>query len=308
MIDLLWNPDYTSTASNLTSTTKQSQVVEVLRGMTSLNLLQNPLPSVPDYFPLAKTSLLRYHSSNYITDVFTGRKSLGNGLKWSPDFAQSVAAIWLGQEEALRRAAARPSIPVLHPISGAHHAHPGRGGGFCTLNWLVATQRPSNCHILDIDLDAHYGDGVIAFLEQYEDLSTSTYVFDIFGGEGKHQGWLRRHRRLNVAKVKDWNEYQKYLSFLEEAVLRSLYEMDIYGRGKQLVVVYQAGVDCFESDHVGGIPGVTAERLASRDAQVFSICKQYDLPLVVTLAGGYSPECVNLHVQTVKVLNEIYYA
>jgi hypothetical protein len=46
-----------------------------------------------------------------------------------------------------------------------------------------------------------------------------------------------------------------------------------------------------------------------RDRLVFGFCREYRLPVAVTLAGGYAPEIddiVDIHFQTVKAAEEFY--
>lgn len=72
-------------------------------------------------------------------------------------------------------------------------------------------------------------------------------------------------------------------------------------RGRRPIVVYQAGVDPYEHDRVGGIAGVTAAVLAERDARVFAPVRNLAVPVVVVLAGGYSADCVPMHVTTLRI-------
>ncbi len=76
---------------------------------------------------------------------------------------------------------------------------------------------------------------------------------------------------------------------------------DTRARGRRAVVVYQAGVDPYEHDRVGGIAGVTAAVLAERDARVFASARNLRVPIVVILAGGYSADCVPMHVATLRI-------
>jgi len=61
-------------------------------------------------------------------------------------------------------------------------------------------------------------------------------------------------------------------------------------------------MDCHEDDSVGGVPGLSSERLKERDAFVFETARSRGVPVVFNLAGGYQGELtVALHLNTVRV-------
>lgn len=53
------------------------------------------------------------------------------------------------------------------------------------------------------------------------------------------------------------------------------------------VVFYQSGVDALASDKLGKL-ALTPEGMAVRDRLVFEWVKRLDVPVVVTMGGGYS--------------------
>jgi acetoin utilization deacetylase AcuC-like enzyme len=226
------------------------------------------------------------------------------GFHWSPAFAQSVVDIWAGQTAACGLAAAG-ALVVIHPVSGAHHASVDRGAGFCTFNWLVGVvpALPDDVDVIVLDFDAHHGDGTVACLEACA-WADRVRVADIFGSWRPH-----RTRELGCDMnetphgvflgVADAEDYRLALDRAEAALVS--WTTGARGRGRRPIAVYQAGVDPYEHDQVGGVTGVTAAFLAERDARVFAWCRRLDLPVVVVLAGGYSTECVQLHVNTLRI-------
>jgi hypothetical protein len=53
---------------------------------------------------------------------------------------------------------------------------------------------------------------------------------------------------------------------------------------------------------------VSKAGLARRDALVFGLCREWGLPVAVTMAGGYAPDVediVDIHLQTLKIAAEI---
>jgi acetoin utilization deacetylase AcuC-like enzyme len=72
----------------------------------------------------------------------------------------------------------------------------------------------------------------------------------------------------------------KYLRILEEMLPRvSEFDPDI--------VFYQSGVDGLESDVLGKL-SLTQEGLKVRDRMVMSYAAESNVPIVITLGGGYS--------------------
>jgi acetoin utilization deacetylase AcuC-like enzyme len=70
-------------------------------------------------------------------------------------------------------------------------------------------------------------------------------------------------------------------------------------------VQYQAGMDPFEDDPVGGITGVTAAILEARDRFVIEAVRSRGIPLLVNLAGGYvRGVSERLHVTTIRAMAE----
>jgi len=74
-------------------------------------------------------------------------------------------------------------------------------------------------------------------------------------------------------------------------------------RVRPALVQYQAGMDPFEDDPVGGIDGITEACLIERDSFVIEQVRRRGIPLVVNLAGGYvRGVSERLHVNTIRVM------
>ena len=68
-------------------------------------------------------------------------------------------------------------------------------------------------------------------------------------------------------------------------------------------VIYQAGVDVWEHDRLGGLK-LTESGIKDRDMAVYDICRVYQVPVAVTLGGGYGPtpeDTARLHAATLKL-------
>jgi acetoin utilization deacetylase AcuC-like enzyme len=264
---------------------------------------QTPTPSSP----ATRAAIERLHDSRYVQAVCSGEPRAlaeSQGFRWSQRFAQSVLDIWEGQTEACRLAAAGAPL-VIHPVSGAHHAGVGHGSGFCTFNWLVGVvpDLPDDVDVIVLDYDAHYGDGTVACLQACA-WANRVRVVDIFGtlrsrraGAGGYDEDVRANGVfLGVDNAKGYR-----LALERGEQMLATWTADTRARGRRPIVVYQAGVDPYEHDRVGGIAGVTAAVLAERDSRVFASIRNLAVPVVVVLAGGYSAECVPMHVTTLRI-------
>ena len=262
---------------------------------------QTPPPSGP----ATRAAIERLHDSRYVQAVCTGEPrelAESQGFRWSHRFAQSVLDIWEGQTAACRLAAAGTSR-VIHPISGAHHAGVGHGSGFCTFNWLVGVvpALPDDVDVIVLDYDAHYGDGTVACLQACK-WANRVRVVDIFGKwRGRGTGGYDEDVTANGVFLGVDNGEDYTLAVDRGEQMLTTWSANARALGRRPIVVYQAGVDPYEHDRVGGIAGVTAAVLAERDARVFAAARNLGVPIVVVLAGGYSADCVPLHVTTLRI-------
>jgi len=215
------------------------------------------------------------------------RLARSQGFRWSPRFASSVARIWAGHLAACRLALTEPM--VLHPVSGAHHANYASGSGFCTFSFLVGGAvellRMGLHRVAIIDLDAHPGDGTYRLSRGREGIG----LFDIAGGS-----WV------DVANTASVEYYVARDAGQYEAALQRL--APFLDRVRPQLVMYQAGMDPYEHDPVGGIPGVNEAFLRRRDSHVIAEVSSRRIPLVVNLAGGYVDGVERLHLMTVRAM------
>lgn len=283
-VPTVWDARYSTEAAPLTSTTKQIRVVALAEKEGLLDFKPTSKRSLSAIFDDIKGT----HADDYVDAVRTGsplRLAESQGFKWSPHFAEAVARIWHGHQYALALTAEHPL--VLHPVSGAHHAYASRGGGFCTFNYLVGGAR---AHLTDgrtcaiIDLDAHHGDGTEALIEGDPRFS----MFDISGHSAYSYDNDERVWTYEVPTA------ERYMSALKQ-LPRFLDTMT------PSVVQYLAGADPYVKDPIGGIKGMTGGHLRQRDRYVIDEVLKRDIPMVVTLAGGYVPGMTEqIHLNTIR--------
>jgi len=72
--------------------------------------------------------------------------------------------------------------------------------------------------------------------------------------------------------------------------------------------LYLAGVDILATDKLGRL-AVTKEGCKERDRIVFNLCKQNNIPVAVSMGGGYSERIADIidgHANTFRVAAELF--
>jgi acetoin utilization deacetylase AcuC-like enzyme len=290
-VTTIWDERYCTTAAPTISTTKQAEVVRVAGAEGLLSVRPWPFNELR-----AWEAIGRVHDAAYVRAVRTGQpRALAEcqGFRWSPAFANAAARIWAGHTVACRLALEEGL--VFHPVSGAHHADQAGGGGFCTFNFLVGAGRllldaGELAKVAIVDLDAHQGDGTWRMVHGDD-------RFGVFDVAGSNRVGSEVTDRVMLHDVTDAAGYEAALAALPAF-------LDRFAPG---LVQFQAGMDCHQDDPIGGIPGVDAAFLASRDRFVIEQVVQRRMPLVVNLAGGYQSDgtTVALHVETARIAAEV---
>lgn len=164
---------------------------------------------------------------------------------------------------------------------GTHHAFYDRGEGFCVFSDIavaanvVRSRFPSLIkRILIIDLDVHQGNGNAKIFQGRQDIVT-----------------FSMHCEANYFSPKEKSDLDVELpaGCTDETYLTTLRhwlkQIESLG-GNFDLVFYQAGVDVLEHDRLGRM-NLTAQGVQQRDRLVFDFCTKRNLPLVITMGGGY---------------------
>lgn len=243
--------------------------------------------------PVAATRdlLLGCHEEEYLDDL--------DGLRWTdrtrvselPLTADIVHAYHLaagGTVLAGREAVARGVAVNLG--GGFHHAFADHAEGFCYLNDLAVAARERLAagmpRVAIVDLDVHQGNGTARIFRD------EPLVFTLSLHQERNYPVPKQRSDLDVG-LNDGVEDDEYLSRLDQA-LASIW------RFEPAIVFYQAGVDPFQGDLLGGL-ALSFEGLAERDARVLEGCAERGIPVAATLGGGYArrlEDTVRLHEQT----------
>ena len=183
----------------------------------------------------------------------------------------------------------------IHLGGGFHHAFPDHGEGFCVFNDLaVAIRKMQKLNkikkALVIDCDLHQGNGT-AYIFQKD---TNVFTFSI------HQEDIYPYpkQRSNVdIELSAGSGDEEYLELLRKSIPA------IIKKHKPEIILYQAGADPYKGDQLGQLK-LTIDGLKKRDEFIFKQARTHDIPVAVTLGGGYAldtKDTVNIHTNTVRV-------
>ncbi|WP_257670639.1 histone deacetylase family protein [Parapedobacter tibetensis] len=189
---------------------------------------------------------------------------------------------------------------AFNVAGGTHHAGRDWGEGFCLLNDQAIAAAHLVHHgicnqVLIVDLDVHQGNGTAQIFEGDDCVFT-------FSMHGERNFPFRKERSDMDVGLPDGTGDDTYLRILEQEL-----EM-IIKRVKPDFVFYQAGVDVLTTDKLGKLT-LTKEGCRRRDELVFRCCKSANIPVQVSMGGGYSShirDIVDAHCRTFKEAIRIY--
>ncbi|MCU0436772.1 MAG: histone deacetylase [Raineya sp.] len=189
----------------------------------------------------------------------------------------------------------------MNIAGGTHHAFTNRGEGFCLLNDVaIASNYLIDNHlckkILVVDLDVHQGNGTAQIFEK----NPQVFTFSMHGE--KNYPLQKEHSDLDIG-LPDGIKDKEYLKILNET-LPQLIEKE-----QPEFIFYISGVDILETDKLGRL-GVSMEGCKQRDKFVLNLCKKNQIPLAISMGGGYSErlsDIVEAHSNTFRLAQEIFF-
>lgn len=169
-----------------------------------------------------------------------------------------------------------------HVAGGTHHAFRDRGEGFCVFsdiavaaNVLLRDFRDVVQKILIVDLDVHQGNGNAALFKGVEDVTTFSIQCDGNYFSQKQESDLDIDLPPGVTD-------ETYLSTLHHWLNR----VRRGDAGQFDFIFFQAGVDILEDDRLGKM-SITQHGIARRNKMVFDLARDLNVPLCITMGGGY---------------------
>ncbi|PTT02472.1 histone deacetylase [Pedobacter sp. HMWF019] len=189
---------------------------------------------------------------------------------------------------------------AFNVAGGTHHAGRFWGEGFCLLNdQAIAANYLLNNNlanrILIIDLDVHQGNGTAEIFDQ----EPRVFTFSMHGD--KNFPFRKERSDLDIP-LADGTGDQEYLDILGKTLpcLLEEHQPDF--------VFYLSGVDVLATDKLGKL-SLSAEGCKERDRMVLQFCKDQQLPVQVSMGGGYSPEIrhiVDAHCNTFRLAVDLF--
>ncbi|MBX2845367.1 MAG: histone deacetylase [Saprospiraceae bacterium] len=252
---------------------------------------------------LSETEILWTHTSEYWEKLKTQRLSRKEarpiGFPMSKALVERGRVIAHGTIECCLHA-------MEHGVSmniagGTHHAYADHGEGFCVFNdFAIAAnylfQHELVKQILIVDLDVHQGNGNAKIFQHRPEVFT-------FSMHGAKNYPLRKEKSdLDIA-LPDQCDDSLYLRLLHEALPA------LIDRVQPDLILYQSGVDVLESDKLGRL-SMSRAGCRQRDEFVFSTAHRNNIPVAVSMGGGYSPriaDIIDAHANTFRMAQQVFF-
>ena len=240
--------------------------------------------------------ILGAHDRDYLHRVATGTLSDAEqraiGFPWTPQMVERSRRSSGATIAACRAALEEGTAANL--AGGTHHAFRDRGEGFCVFNDSAIAARTLQAEgrvrrVLIIDCDVHQGNGTASIFRD----DPSVFTFSIHGAN--NFPFAKEASDLDV-ELPDGTGDREYLEALSRGLGQALAQADAD------LAIYLAGADPFMDDRLGRL-ALTKQGLLNRDRLVFEACAAANLPVAVTMAGGYArdiEDTVDIHYATIE--------
>ena len=190
---------------------------------------------------------------------------------------------------------------AMNIAGGTHHAFSNRGEAFCMLNDQAIgarylQQKGLVKKILIVDLDVHQGNGTAEIFKN----DASVYTFSMHGKN--NYPFIKETSDLDIHLKNDTKD-DEYLSILKKTLPK------LINQEKPDFIYYLCGVDVIETDKLGKL-SLTIEGCKERDRFVLQTCHDFNIPVMCSMGGGYSPVIkviVDAHANTFRLAQEIYF-
>ena len=261
-------------------------------------LLRDRIVSPEDLYEAPRASwdeLRLVHTNDYLTAIEYGtlpREAQRRiGFPWSSQMVERARRS-VGATIAAARAALEDGC-AANLAGGTHHAFPDHGEGYCVFNDVAVAARVLQrdrrvTRVAVVDCDVHQGDGTAAIFRD----DRSVFTLSLHGA--KNYPFKKQTSDLDV-ELADGTGDEPYLARLAHC-------LDVVFEYGPDAVFYLAGADPYEGDRLGRLK-LTVEGLEQRDLLVFSRCRDAEVPVVITMSGGYAQDVeaiVTIHTNTIR--------
>jgi acetoin utilization deacetylase AcuC-like enzyme len=182
---------------------------------------------------------------------------------------------------------------------GFHHAFPEHGEGFCMVHDVAIAIRRLQAdgavrRVMVVDTDVHQGNGTAAIFAKDQE------VFTLSIHQENNYPARKPPSDMDI-NLEDGTNDDEYLAALRKGLEGTL------GRFHPDLLFYVGGADPYREDQLGGLR-LSLGGLQRRDELVFGEARRRNVPVAMTLAGGYArkvEDTVQIHVNTVRAAREI---
>jgi acetoin utilization deacetylase AcuC-like enzyme len=240
------------------------------------------------------------HTREYIRKLQAGKLSYLDILRLEiPYSPELVRAVWLSAGGSiLAGRLALQDAAAVNVGGGFHHAYPDHGEGFCVLNdFSIGIRRLQQDKAIEramtVDCDVHQGNGTAAIF------AGDQTVFTLSIHQENNYPYPKPPSTLDI-NLRDAVEDTEYLQELEKGLDHAL------GEFTPDLIYYVAGADPYRDDQLGGLK-LSIEGLERRDRLVFEKARAKNIPVAVTLAGGYArrvEDTIQIHTNTIRVAKQ----
>ena len=246
--------------------------------------------------------VLAIHTTDYVNDLLQltldTKASRKIGFPLSKELVERELIIAQGTITGAQKAF--DTKVSFNIAGGTHHAFTDHGEAFCLLNdQAIAAQFLLNHKlakkIVIIDLDVHQGNGTAEIFQNNPNVFT-------FSTHGKtNYPFKKETSDLDIA-FDDGTTDDAFLKTIGD-IIPKLIETQ-----KPDFIFYLAGVDILASDKLGKL-SCSLDGCKKRDELVFKLCAKHQIPVQVSMGGGYSPNIktiIEAHANTYRVAKSIF--
>jgi histone deacetylase 11 len=285
--------------------TKYSKVYNAIAPMSGKPKKFFSWPSV-GYCPrmITEQELAMVHTADYLEQLTTNTSRTVAGITEIPPLRYlphwivrkvvldpmkyATAGTVLGAALALRHGYA------INLSGGYHHAKAHTGEGFCVyadipLAVHVLWKTFPHLKIMVVDLDAHQGNGLESIFMQ----DPRVTIFDVYNGSVYPNDRYAKQFITFDYPLRSFVTDQDYLGLVERELPQAI------AKAKPDLIIYNAGSDIYEKDQLGCM-SVSAQGIIKRDAFVVEQARQNNIPILMVLSGGYTPQSAGIITQSIK--------
>lgn len=190
---------------------------------------------------------------------------------------------------------------AMNIAGGTHHAYSNHGEAFCMLNdqaigahYLLHNKLAKQ--ILIVDLDVHQGNGTAEIFQK----DNRVFTFSMHGKS--NYPFKKEKSDLDLALENNCGD-ETFLEALKTTLPRLIQQV------KPDFIFFLSGVDILSTDKLGKL-GCTVAGCKQRDELVFEQCLKHQIPVEVSMGGGYSKDIkiiIDAHANTYRLAQQMYF-